>query len=61
MAKTQADECLEVAKKNIRLAIEELFSIVVERTSGTNDFTEGYLNEIKKSFYELIEIRDRLD
>ncbi len=58
--KTAAQENVDSTIKNVNDAISDLNKIVVEQCWGTDEFKDTFRNDLKQSFHELIEIRDRL-
>lgn len=57
---TEADVCLEEARRHIDNAITSLSKIVVERVDGHDRYLPDYYEEINTSFFELIKIRDKI-
>ena len=58
---TEADRMLDKAKDNVQSAIENLSTIIVDKVWGHDDFNKEYKMRIMKSFYDLVDIRERLN
>jgi len=57
---TIADEHKNEAARLISKAIGELSAIVVEECSGSDDYTEQFLETLRQAFYQLIALRTSL-
>lgn len=58
--RTTADEALDIARANIKTAIQQLSKIVVEQCWGHDEFGPYMQGTIPAVFHELINIRKRL-
>lgn len=58
--KSAAQENVESAVRDINSAITNLAKVVVDQCWGTDDFKDIFKADLKQSFHELIEIRDRI-
>ena len=57
---TTADENLEKARENIRLAIQYLSSVLVEECWGHDEYSDEFLETLEGSFDQLRRIRKKL-
>ena len=57
---TTADEHLDSAKENIQSAIKNLSEIVVEQCWGSEEYNQGFRDTLRKTHFELLELRDRI-
>ena len=57
---TQSDEELEKAKEAIQTAITALSKIVIERISGSEDFSDEYQATLRTTLMILLEVREKL-
>lgn len=56
--RTTADEKIHEAKDHIQQAIECLSEIIINRCYGTSEYSEGYLNKLRKQLIELLNLRE---
>jgi hypothetical protein len=57
---TTADDHRDAAVENVQAAIVHLSEIVVNACHGHDEFREEYKADLRKSLYELTEVRDRI-
>ena len=56
--RTAADEKIDEAKDHIQKAIECLSEVVINRCYGTSEYSEDYLNKLRKRFIGLLDLRE---
>jgi len=57
---TKADDLIDSAKTGVADAISALTEIVIDQCWGYDEYEKEYLQDLKKSLYALVEIRDSL-
>lgn len=58
---TTADEQLDLAKADVKTAIDHLAEIVIKQCWGHDEFNDAYYTNITHSLADLLRIRDRLE
>ena len=57
---TTADEKLSSVKEHLRLALEDLSEIVIQKCWGYDEFNRQYQRILHECFTELVNVRSRL-